>query len=128
MKMENEVYDLSKAFALRIIKLNIFLRNEYREYVLSKQVLKSGTSIGANISEALMAQSRADFLSKMHIALKECNETKYWLELLYQAEYLPEAAFESICGDCRSLLRLLISIVKTTKDNLKPTQTETNIK
>ena len=117
MKTENEVYDLSKAFALRIINLNRYLTGERHEYTLSRQVLKAGTSIGANISEALMAQSRADFLSKMHIALKECNETKYWLELLFQAGYLPEKAYESIYSDCGSLLRLLITIVKSTKTN-----------
>ncbi len=116
MKINNEVYDQSKRFALRIVKLSRYLANEQREYVMSRQILKSGTSIGANISEALMGQSRSDFLSKMYIALKECNETKYWLELLYQADYLPEAAYESIHTDCCSLLSLLVSIVKTTKE------------
>ena len=126
MKTVNVVYDLSKTFALRIIKLSRYLTGERHEYTLSKQALKAGTSIGANISEALMAQSRADFLSKMHIALKECNETKYWLELLFQAGYLPEAAYNSIYADCCSLLRLLITIVKSTKTN--PEEKESIIK
>jgi four helix bundle protein len=115
---ENEVYVLSKRFSLRIIRLYKYLTNEKNEYILSKQVLKSGTSIGANISEAQMAQSKADFIAKMQVALKECNETKYWLELLYQAEYIPENAFYSIYADCCSLLRLLIVIIKTGKDNI----------
>ena len=117
MKTENRVYDLSKNFALRIIHMYQYLTDQKHEYVLSRQVLKSGTSIGANISEALMAQSKADFISKMHIALKECNETKYWLELLFEAGYIEQSAFQSIHADCRTVLRLLITIIKSSKND-----------
>ena len=116
MKTENKAYDLSKAFALRCIKLYRFLTEQKHEYVLSKQILKSGTSIGANVSEAAMAQSKADFIAKMHIALKECNETKYWLELLYESGFIEKRAFCSIYSDCRSVLYLLISILKSSKE------------
>ena len=119
MKTENKAYDLSKAFALRIIKLYEYLTNQKHEYILSKQVLKSGTSIGANVSEAIMAQSKADFIAKMHVALKECNETKYWLELLHEAGYIEEQAFISIYADCRTVLYLLISILRSSKTEQK---------
>ena len=118
MKTENEVFEESKRFSLRIIRLYKYLCNEKREFILSKQTLRSGTSIGANISEAMMAQSKADFIAKMQIALKECNETKYWLELLYRADYISADEYNSIDRDCCSLLRLLMSIVKTSKRHL----------
>lgn len=112
MKNENIIVDKSKAFALRIIKLYQYLV-ERKEFVLSKQVLKSGTSIGANVKEAIRAQSKPDFYAKMSIALKECSETEYWLELLYESKYIDEKSFKSIYNDCQELLRILISIVKT---------------
>ena len=112
MKNENIIVDKSKAFALRIIKLYQYLV-EHKEFVLSKQVLKSGTSIGANVKEAIRAQSKPDFYAKMSIALKECSETEYWLELLYESKYIDEKSFKSIYNDCQELLRILISIVKT---------------
>lgn len=87
---ENEVFELSKNFAIRVIKMYKFLTAEKKEYVLSKQILRSGTSIGANISEAQAAFSKKDFLAKMYISFKECNETIYWLDLLYETEYLTE--------------------------------------
>ena len=117
MKTGNVVVEKSKAFALRIINLYRYLKDEKREHILSKQVLRSGTSIGANVKEAIRGQSRADFLAKMNIALKEASETEYWLELLHESSYIPDDAFESIYRDCQELLRLLISIAKSTKGN-----------
>ena len=101
-------------FAIRIVELNRFLINDKKEFVMSKQILRSGTSIGANIAEAQYAQSKADFLTKMHISLKEANETKYWLRLLHATNYLDES-HRSYLSDCDELLRLLISTCKTTK-------------
>lgn len=108
----------SYAFALRIIRLYQFLVSEKKEYVLSKQLLRSGTAIGALIKEGEHAQSKADFLNKMNIALKEANESEYWLELLRDSGYLNETDSKSIINDCNEILKLLISIVKTTKESL----------
>jgi len=94
-----------------------FLKDEKKEFVLSKQVLRAGTSIGANIREAVQGFSRNDFLYKMSLALKECSETIYWLELLYETDYLSEEQFNSINGDAVELVKLLTSIVKNTKEN-----------
>ena len=117
MKEENLILQKSKAFALRIIKLSQYLNDEKKEYVLSRQVLKSGTSIGANVKEAVRAQSTADFLSKMQIALKEASETEYWLELLTESEYITGNAADSVLQDCREQIRIITSIVRTTKEN-----------
>lgn len=114
---ENVVKDKSFAFALRIVNLYKFLCKEKREFVLSKQLLRSGTAIGALVREAEQAESRADFIHKMSIALKEANESDYWIELLYQSGYLDPSGYQSIAADCQELLRLLISIVKTSKNN-----------
>jgi four helix bundle protein len=114
---ENLVKDKSYLFALRIIKAYKFLSTEKREFVLSKQLLRSGTGIGALIKEAEHAQSKADFISKMSIALKEANETEYWLMLLKDSDYFDEKTFESIHQDCTEVIKILISIVKTTKNN-----------
>jgi four helix bundle protein len=114
---KNIVKDKSYAFALRMIKLYKFLSEEKREFVLSKQVLRSGTSIGALVREAEHAQSKADFINKMNIALKEANETEYWLMLLKDSDYIDKQSFESIHKDCAEVVKLLISIVKTTKEN-----------
>jgi four helix bundle protein len=116
---ENLVADKSYRFALRIIKVYKFLSFELKEFVLSKQLLRSGTAIGALIKEAEHAQSNPDFLNKMNVALKEANETEYWLMLLKDSNYLEEKDVNSVCADCKELIRLLISIVKTTKQNLK---------
>ncbi len=113
MRANNIIVTKSKAFALRVIKLNKFLCNEKKEYVLSKQLLKSGTSIGANVKEAIRGQSKADFYSKMNIALKEASETEYWLELLFESGYINETEFNSIYTDCQELIRILTSITKT---------------
>jgi four helix bundle protein len=105
----------SYSFAIRIVKLNQFLCQEKREYTLSKQILRSGTAVGALIREAEFGQSRADFISKMSIALKEANETDYWLNLLKDTGYLNEKMFQSISEDCLELIKLLVATVKTTK-------------
>jgi len=106
------------AFTLRIIKLHKYLIGEKKEYVMSKQVYKSGTSIGANITEALYGESKKDFIHKMSIALKEANETEYWLVSLHQSNYLTEKQFESIKSDCLELIKLLTSIIFTSKKNM----------
>ena len=116
---DNIVADKSYAFALRIIKLYKYLISEQKEYVLSKQILRSGTSVGALIKEAEHAQSKADFLNKMNIALKEANETEYWLMLLKDSEYIDMKSYNSIYPDSVELIKLLISIVKSTKEKLK---------
>ena len=102
---------------MRIIKLYKYLTTTSveKEYVLSKQVLRSGTSIGANVKEALRGQSRPDFRAKMNIALKEASETEYWIELLYESEYIDSVSFQSIIEDNRELIKILTSIVKSTE-------------
>ena len=102
-------------FAVRIVNLYKYLTIEKNEYVLSKQLLRSGTSIGANIAEAEIAQSEADFNAKMNIALKEANETEYWLRLLCKTEYLSRTEFESIEKDIKEIISILVSITKTLK-------------
>jgi four helix bundle protein len=114
---ENPVKDKSYKFAVRIVRLCKYLMDEKREFILSKQLLRSGTSIGANVKEALHGESRADFIHKLSIALKEASETEYWLELLLETEYLDRPKFDSINQDCQELLKLLISIIKSSKQN-----------
>ncbi len=114
---ENIIVDKSFDFAVRIVNLNKYLYNEQKEYVLSKQLLRSGTSIGANVSEAERAQSKADFISKMSIALKEANETNYWLKLLYKTDYLNKSQYDSINTDINELISILIAICKTSNSN-----------
>ena len=113
---QNSVLSLSKSFALRIISLYRHLVSNKREFVLSKQMLRSGTSIGANIKEAQFAQSRADFIAKMYIALKEAGETEYWLELLHDAQYLESTEFEEIIAHCQTIVRMLNAITKTAQN------------
>lgn len=110
---ESAVFGKSKVFSLRIINLYKYLCNEKQEFVLSKQLLRSGTSIGANIAEANCAFSKKDFLAKMYIAFKESAETLYWLELLYKSEFLNKSDFDSINSDCMEIQKLLSSITKT---------------
>ena len=113
MKTDNVIVDKSKAFALRIIKLYQMLHQQH-EFILSKQLLRSGTSIGANVREAIHGQSRADFYAKMNIALKEASETEYWLELLSESGYIPnDTAYRTLYKDCQELIAILISITKT---------------
>lgn len=108
---------MSYAFALRIVKCYRFLCEEKNEYVISKQLLKSGTSIGANIREALQAESRTDFVHKLRISLKESSETEYWLELLRDSGYIEVRLADSMLEDCRRITRILISIIKSTIRN-----------
>lgn len=115
----NAIREKSYAFASRIVKLYKFLIAEQREYVLSKQVLRSGTSIGATVEEALAASSSADFVRKLNIAAKEARETSYWLRLLHDNDYLPTPAFESIHAHSQEIIKLLSSILLTTKANQK---------
>lgn len=117
MEKENIILEKSYAFALRIVKLYRFLVDNKHEWVLTKQVLRSGTSIGANVEEAVGAQSRKDFLSKMNIAYKECRETNYWLRLLKDSEYLEESHYKSISDHCNEMQRILAAIVLKTKAN-----------
>ena len=105
--------DKSKSFALRIIKLYRYLNEQKHEHMLSKQLLRCGTSVGANVKECAFAQSKADFTAKMFIAQKECAETEYWLELLYQSEYINKSEFDSIFNDCQELMRLIVASTKT---------------
>ena len=118
MKDNNQIAIKSKAFAVRMIRLYQYLTNEKREHVLSKQVLRSGTSIGANIREADNAQSKKDFVAKMQIALKEAGETEYWLELLQDTEYISGNAGENLRSDCHELYQMITAIIKTAKTNL----------
>ena len=110
---DNFALNKSKAFAVRIIKLYQYLTDTKAEYILSKQLLRSGTSIGANVREAHNSQSKKEFIAKMNIALKEAAESEYWLELLYETGYLNKSEFSSIMPDCNELNKLLISIIKT---------------
>ena len=116
---KNTVLVKAKTFAIRIVKLFAFLRKEKKDFILSKQILRSGTSIGANLAEAEFAVSEKDFLSKNYIALKECAETIYWLELMYQTDTLTKEQFDSIRQDCLELLRLLSATTKTMKRKLQ---------
>jgi len=114
---ENVVRDKSYAFAIRIVKLYQHLSVTKKEFVLSKQILRCGTSIGANVEEALGGQSRPDFISKMSIAYKEARETCYWLRLLKDTDYLTQTEFDSIYDNAEELCRLIASILKSTKTN-----------
>ena len=107
MPTESIAYQKALAFAKRIVQLCQYLRSNHQEYVLSKQILRSGTSIGANIAEARCGFSRKDFIAKIYIALKECSETLYWLELLYSTEYLTQTEYDSLYQDCEELRRIL---------------------
>lgn len=115
--MRNNLYDKSYAFAIRIVKAYQFLSAEKREFILSKQLLKSGTSIGANVAEANGAISTADFSSKISISYKECLETKYWLSLLKDTGFIEEKTFLSMHDDADELAKILFSILKTTRLN-----------
>ncbi len=114
---ENMILNDSKTFAIRIIKLYNYLKEIKQEFVLSKQLLRCGTSIGANVRESIYGQSKSDFISKLSIALKEANETGYWLELLHETNYLDNKQFESIYDDCEKIKATLINIINTTKKN-----------
>ncbi|MBE6975910.1 MAG: four helix bundle protein [Ruminococcaceae bacterium] len=113
--MQNVIAEKSFQFAIRTVNVYKYLCANKNEYVMSKQLLRSGTSIGANIAESKNAQSRADFISKLNIALKEATETKYWIRLLYATEYLNDAEYQSYYADGVELEKLLVSIVKSLK-------------
>lgn len=116
---ENILIDKSIAFAARIIRLRNHLVKNKKEAVISKQIIRSGTSIGANINEANYGQSRADFISKMHIALKETAETEYWIKLLNMSEYIDDKTSTSLLNDCLEIKKMLISSINTAKENTK---------
>ncbi len=107
--------DKSYAFAIRVVKLSQYLQVDKKEFVLSKQVLRSGTAIGALIREAEFGQSKADFINKMSIALKEANETEYWLCILKDTNYIESKLFESLQSECKELIAILVSSIKTAK-------------
>ena len=108
----------SKRFAIRVVNLCRILKEDKKEFEISKQLIRSGTSIGANIREAEHAQSRSDFLHKRSIALKEANETEYWLEILHETNYLTDEQFKSIFSNCNELCKMLIAGIKTLKSNI----------
>ena len=116
--MKNAVKTKSFLFAIRIVNLHKYLTQKKKETVLSKQILRSGTSIGANVAESQEAQSRPDFVSKMNIALKEAQETNYWLRLLHATNYLKEKEFLSLITDCEELQKLLTTIIITARQPL----------
>ena len=117
--MKDTLETKSFLFAVRITKLCRYLQEDRKEYVLSRQLLRAGTSIGANIAESQQAQSRADFVSKLNIALKEAVETNYWIRLLHASDYLTEPEFLSVIADCRELEKILTSIIKTIRNSPK---------
>jgi four helix bundle protein len=119
MKSDNIIRDKSFAFAVRIVNLYKFLTGEQKEYVLSKQLLRSGTSIGANVEESVGGQSGKDFLSKLSIAYKEARETGYWLKLLYATDYIRENEYKSLIADTDELCKILGKIQTTMKRKIK---------
>ena len=116
---ENPLIDKSISFASRIIKLHQYLIKTQKETIISKQIVRSGTSIGANINEANYGQSKADFISKMHIALKETAETEYWLKLLLISDFITEEMGRSLLNDCLEIKRILIASINTAKESVK---------
>ena len=118
MEKDNKILIKSKAFAIRIIRAYQYLCDEKHEFVMSKQLLRSGTSIGANVRESINAQSKLDFINKLNIALKESNETEYWLELLHETGYFDDDAFNSIITDNNNITGTLVNIIKSSKQNI----------
>jgi four helix bundle protein len=114
---ENIIKNKSFDFALRIVKLYQYLSETKREFVLSKQLLRSGTAIGALVRESEHAESKADFIHKLSIALKEANESDYWIDLLHRSSYISESEYQSLFSDLDEIIRLLVSIIKTSKGN-----------
>jgi four helix bundle protein len=117
MKKGNVVCEKSFKFSIRIVKLYKVLNNERKEYIICKQLFRSGTSVGANIREAVNAESNADFIHKLAIAQKECDESCYWLELLYETEFINKSEFDSIHNDAVELLKIIRSIILSSKNN-----------
>ena len=114
-KAENDVYEISRSFAIRIVNLYKYLKEEKSEFIMSKQLFRSGTSIGANVFEGKNAQSRADFTNKMNVALKEATESAYWIDLLHETHFLNDKEFDSLYDDCSKMIGVLTKIVKATK-------------
>ena len=108
---DSVIYNLSKKFALRIIRLYSYLTDEKKEYIISKQLYRSGTSVGANVAESLFAQSDADYVNKLKIALKEASETRYWMELLFESTYLSKAEFDSMTNDINTIIGTIVNII-----------------
>ena len=115
--MANAIQVKSRDFAIRIIGCYKFLTEKKSEHIMSKQLLRCGTSIGANARESKNAQSRMDFLNKLNIALKEADESEYWLDILHETEYLDDKQFESLNTDCKELIAILVAIIKSLKDD-----------
>ena len=118
MRKESIVYDKAFNFAIKIVKLYKYLCENKKEFILSKQLIRSGTSIGANIAEGLEGQSTKDFVSKLSIALKEAVESRYWIDLLKETEYLTEEQYNIINSDITELIKMLTRIIKTTKEKM----------
>ena len=119
LESKNVIKEKSKNFAIKVVRLYKSLKENKNEYVLSKQILRSGTSIGANIAEAECASSQKDFLNKMYVSFKECAETIYWLDLLYNTEYISDKEYNSVINDCNELKKMLSSITKTLSEQLE---------
>ena len=115
---KNTIYIKSKKFAVRIVNLYRYLKEDKKEFVMSKQLLRCGTSIGANIAESGCAISDKDFLSKLYVAFKECAETQYWLDIMHETAYLNDQEYQSISDDCTELKKILSSITKTTREKV----------
>jgi four helix bundle protein len=118
IKTDNIIKDKSFQFAIRIVKLYQFLTDKKKEYILSKQLLRSGTSIGANIREGINAPTKKDFTYKLNISLKEASETEYWLELLMETNYLTKTEYNSIVKDCTEIIKILTAIIKRSRINV----------
>lgn len=117
--MANAIQDKTRTFAIRIINCYKFLTEQKHEQVMSKQLLRCGTSIGANTRESKNAQSRMDFLNKLNIALKEADETEYWLDLLHETKYIDDKMYDSLISDCKELIAILVTIIKKLKETPK---------
>ena len=120
--MDSIIQNKSRDFAIRIINCYKYLTEQKHEQVMSKQLLRCGTSIGANTRESKNAQSRMDFLNKLNIALKEADETEYWLDLLHETKYIDDKQFESLQSDCKELIAILVTIIKKLKEDPKGTK------
>ena len=116
-EVENDIYEITRSFAIRIVNMYKYLKEEKGEYIMSKQVFRSGTSIGANVFEGKNAQSRPDFASKMSIALKEATESAYWIDLLHETKYITDSEFQSVSQDCSRIIAVLTKIVKSSKQS-----------
>ena len=117
-EIENNIYELARDFAIRIVNMYKYLVENNKEYIMSKKLFRSGTSIGANVFEGKNAQSRPDFASKMSIALKEATESAYWIDLLHETKYITDSEFLSVSQDCSRIIAVLTKIVKSSKQSI----------